>query len=69
MNQLDALRKARGRFVNLLQTKAKLLADGGAPDGMARDFIEIRQAIEAIDSAIVELEGVEEEEDEEEDDE
>jgi hypothetical protein len=30
------------------------------PDGMARDFIEIRQAIDAIDHAIEELEEAEE---------
>jgi hypothetical protein len=59
-DHIENLRTARGRFVNLLHTKAKQLADGGAPDGMARDFIEIRQAIDAIDHAIEELEEAEE---------
>jgi hypothetical protein len=59
-DHMENLRKARGRFVDLLHTKAKLLADGAAPDGMARDFIEIREAIEAIDDALDELELEEE---------
>jgi hypothetical protein len=62
---IQNLRKARGRFVDLLHTKAKLLADGAAPDGMAPQFIEIRQAIDAIDDAIVELEDEEDDEDDE----
>jgi hypothetical protein len=57
-DHIENLRKARAGFVDLLHAKAKLLADGTAPDGMARDFIEIREAIEAIDDAIDELERV-----------
>jgi hypothetical protein len=56
-DHIENLRKARARFVDLLHTKAKLLADGTtAPDGAAPQFIEIRDAIEAIDDAIEELE-------------
>jgi hypothetical protein len=63
-DHIENLRKARGRFVDLLHTKAKLLADGTtAADGAAHQFIEIREAIEAIDDAIDELERAELEED------
>jgi hypothetical protein len=59
---IQNLRKARGRFVDLVHTKAKLVADGtAAADGMATQFIEIRRAIDAIDDAIVELEDEEDE--------
>jgi hypothetical protein len=69
-DDLQDLTKARAALVAKRLTWAKTIAaPGEIPGGAISAIIEVQQAIDVIDSAMEELENVEEEDDEEADDE
>jgi hypothetical protein len=65
-DDLRDLKKARAALVAKRLTWAKTIAaPGEIPGGAISAIIEVQQAIDVIDSAMEELESVEEEDDEE----